>query len=157
MHIQHPPETPLGTDSFHEYTSLLLQYLQLPTFTPKGNVVSSYVQGDVEGTPSPIGSTESDGRPGPQLSITVEHLTMMFCPLTKGVFVLPSGSAEAEAPLSDNRPNSSLGPGLPAIDTGVPLDGDDYIPSGATLLACMLQHFPTQVYPLPLSGSPKRC
>ncbi len=131
--------------------------MQLPSFTPKGDDASSYVQGDVEGTPSPTGSTESDGRPGPRLSITVEHLPMMLCPLTKGVFVLPSGSAEAEAPLSDNRPNSSLGPGLPGIDTGVPLDGDDYIPSGATLLAHMLQHFTAQVYPLALSASPKRC
>ncbi|CAM6014712.1 unnamed protein product [Sphagnum balticum] len=139
------PETPLGTDSFREYTSLLLQDLQLPSVTPKGDDASSYVQGDMESTPSRTGSTESDGRPGLRLSITVEHLPMMLCPLTKGVFVLPSGSAEAEAPLSDNRPNSSLGPGLPAIDTGVPLDGDDYIPSGATLLAHMLQHFTAQL------------
>jgi hypothetical protein len=37
--------------------------------------------------------------------------------------------------LSHNGPNGSLGPGLPAIDAGVLLDGDHYIPSAATMLA----------------------
>ncbi len=60
---------------------------------------------------------------------------MMLCPLTRGVFLLPSGSVEAEALLSDNGPNGSLGPSLRAIDASVLLDGDHYIPSVATLLA----------------------
>ncbi len=63
---------------------------------------------------------------------------MMLCPLTEGVFVLPSRSAKPKARLSDNKPNSSLGLGLLPIDARVPLDGDDYIPFGVTLLARML-------------------
>jgi hypothetical protein len=129
----------------------------LPNFIPKGDDVSSYVQGDVEGTPSPIGSTESDGRPNPPLGIMVEHLPMIFCPLTKGVLVLPSGSAKEESPLFNNKPNSSLGLGLPLVDTRVLFDGDDYIFFNATLLACMLLHFTPQIYPLVLFASPRRC
>jgi hypothetical protein len=59
----------------------------------------------------------------------------MFCPLTRGVSLLPSGSAEAETLLFDNGPNGSLGLGLPAIDACVLLDGDHYIPSAAIMLA----------------------
>jgi hypothetical protein len=51
---------------------------------------------------------------------------------------LPSRSAKPKARLSDNKPNSSLGLGLLPIDARVPLDGDDYIPFGVTLLARML-------------------
>jgi len=69
----------------------------LPSFTPQGDDASSYVPGDVEDTLSPTGSTDSDGRPGPSLSIPVDRLPVMLCPLTRGVFLLPSGSAEAEA------------------------------------------------------------
>jgi hypothetical protein len=115
--------------------------LQLPSFTPQGDDASSYVPGDVEGIPSPTRSTDSDGRPGPPLNILVDRLPVMLCPLTRGVFLLPSGSAEAEALLSDNGPNGSLGPSLPAIDASVLLDGDHYIPSAATLLASHVTTF----------------
>jgi hypothetical protein len=70
---------------------------------------------------------------------------LLMCALTPNLFVLPSSGAEAEAPLSDHKTGSSLGPGLPAIDTGVMFDVDDRIPSGASLLGHFLQQMTAQV------------
>lgn len=135
-------ETPLGYDAFREYTSLLQQDLQ-------SSSESLEHQSQDESFTLPPANTDSprSGSEGTEeRDIRVEHLPMMLCPLTRGLFVLPSGGAVAEAPLSDCKMSSSLGPGLPAIDTGVPLDSDDHIPSGATLLAHVLQHLTAQVF-----------
>lgn len=109
-------ETPLGHNAFGEYRSLLQQ--------------------DLQG-----GGSGSD-----EYEIIVRHAPLLMCTLTANLFVLPSGGAEAEAPLSDHKKtDSSLGPGLPAIDTGVTFDVDDRIPSGAALLGHFLQQLTAQV------------
>lgn len=79
------------------------------------------------------------------LELIVRHAPLLMCALTPNLFVLPSGGAEAEAPLSDHKAGPSLGPGLPAIDTGVMFDVDDRIPSGASLLGHFLQQLTAQV------------
>ena len=124
-------ETPLGKDAFSEYTTLLKQDLQHFVKQQTAEEDDSQSQGYSE---SLLG-----------LNITVDHVPMVMCPLTPSLFVLPSGGAEAEAPLSYDKNDTSLGPGLPAIDTGMPLDLDDHIPSGATLIAHFLQHLTAQV------------
>lgn len=108
-------ETPLGHNAFGEYRSLLQQDLQ-------------------------------GGSGGDEYEIIVRHAPLLMCALTANLFVLPSGGAEAEAPLSDHKKtDSSLGPGLPAIDTGVTFDVDDRIPSGAALLGYFLQQLTAQL------------
>ncbi|KAG0581697.1 hypothetical protein M758_3G001300 [Ceratodon purpureus] len=108
-------ETPLGHNAFGEYRSLLQQDLQ-------------------------------GGSGGDEYEIIVRHAPLLMCALTANLFVLASGGAEAEAPLSDHKKtDSSLGTGLPAIDTSVMFDVDDRIPSGAALLGHFLQQLTAQL------------
>jgi hypothetical protein len=122
-------ETPLGNNAFSEYRSLLQQDLQ------------SSARASLDGSFSWSGSREKSE----ELELIVRHAPLLMCALTPNLFVLPSSGAEAEAPLSDHKTGSSLGPGLPAIDTGVMFDVDDRIPSGASLLGHFLQQMTAQV------------
>ena len=122
-------ETPLGHNAFSEYRSLLQQDLQ------------SLARAAADGSFTRAGSKEKPD----DLELIVRHAPLLMCALTPNLFVLPSGGAEAEAPLSDHKTGPSLGPGLPAIDTGVIFDVDDRIPSGASLLGHFLQQLGAQV------------
>ncbi|KAG0568011.1 hypothetical protein KC19_7G179400 [Ceratodon purpureus] len=122
-------ETPLGHNAFSEYRSLLQQDLQ------------SSARASVDGSFSWSGSREKPD----DLELIVRHAPLLMCALTPNLFVLPSGGAEAEAPLSDHKTGPSLGPGLPAIDTGVVFDVDDRIPSGASLVGHFLQQLTAQL------------
>nr|CAD1836838.1 unnamed protein product [Ananas comosus var. bracteatus] len=80
--------------------------------------------------------SKEDG--GARLSISVNHFPMIICPISTRVFVLPSEGTVAESRLSNDN-EESLSPGLPAISTGLPFDGED-VPPGAILTAHFLYH-----------------
>ncbi|KAJ7549057.1 hypothetical protein O6H91_07G038400 [Diphasiastrum complanatum] len=164
------PGTPLGTDAYAEYKNLLLQDFDTVSGTdpahdqivhdPKGEeniALAEVIQSQPEVNPqehkeSPLWAPESnedrDSRAASEKkkspTIQVYYIPLILCPLTPKIFVLPSGAAIAEAPLLDS-PDYSLGPGLPGIDIGVPIDGEEHIPPGAILLAFFLQHLGSQL------------
>lgn len=85
--------------------------------------------------------SKEDG--GARLSISVNHFPMIICPISTRVFVLPSEGTVAESRLSNDN-EESLSPGLPAISTGLPFDGED-VPPGAILTAHFLYHLADKV------------
>lgn len=85
--------------------------------------------------------SKEDG--GARLSISVNHFPMIICPISTRVFVLPSEGTVAESRLSNDH-EESLSPGLPAISTGLPFDGED-VPPGAILTAHFLYHLADKV------------
>ncbi|ERN02124.1 hypothetical protein AMTR_s00045p00170740 [Amborella trichopoda] len=156
-------DTPLGPDAFREYESLLLQDYE--EFMCKHKLVKpdeaeetkpheevlledegwQQLDSNEELTSSPgSGSTErllgqsNASKGSSKLTVSVTHFPMILCPLSPGVFVLPSEGAVAEACLSIDH-DDSVSPGLPAISNGAASDGED-IPPGATLTAHFLYH-----------------
>eukprot|EP00249_Psilotum_nudum_P022712 c28618_g1_i1 orf=227-2896(+) len=171
-HSAHP-DTPLGSDAFHEYESLLLQDFQTLVKTAESEQIPercgqfSLGKGPKDKDQQYLSNCADDERIepgievsreksnvfdtreskeffGPGLSVIVKHFPMVFCPITSRTFVLPSGAAVAEAYLSAKVENS-LGPGLPCIEIGKTSDGEDHIPPGGILLAHFLQHFSGQL------------
>lgn len=123
-------ETPLGHNAYQEYRSLLQQDLQ-----------SSGKRVSLDGS---FGWSESR-EISDDFEIIIRHVPLLMCALAPNLFVLPSGGAEAESPLSDLKSGPSLGPGLPPIDTGVMFDVDDRVPSGASLLGHFLHQLTSQL------------
>ncbi|KAJ1696569.1 hypothetical protein LUZ63_005081 [Rhynchospora breviuscula] len=114
-------DCPLGPDAFREYETLLTQdYEEL---VKKGNNNAFIID---TGGPT-------------QLSVSVQHLPMVICPVSSRVFVLPSEGTMTELCLSNEESEESLGRGLPAVSSGQNLDGDD-APSGITLTAHFLYY-----------------
>ncbi|XP_021823012.1 sec1 family domain-containing protein MIP3 [Prunus avium] len=159
-------DSPLGTDAFHEYESLLVQdYEELVrkgkenSRQTEGSNLKDEIKLEDEGW-SRLASSEEDlsrpeassrardfieGNPiadtedvGKKLVVSVHHFPMILCPFSPRVFVLPSEGSVGEAYLSVEH-EDALSPGLPPLSTGLPSDGDD-IPPGATLTANFLYH-----------------
>lgn len=157
------PDSPLGTDAFHEYESLLLQdYEELvkKSDSKSGWSVDSNTQESLtfedEGW-SRLTSTEEDvpfhetsstrdniygdsprGKRvdlGQKSIFSVHHFPMVLCPFSPRVFVLPSEGLVATACLSSKH-EDSLSAGLPSLSTG--LTDSDEVPPAATLTAHFL-------------------
>ncbi|KAL6658404.1 hypothetical protein ACP70R_003990 [Stipagrostis hirtigluma subsp. patula] len=160
-------DSPLGPDAFQEYETLLIQdHEELfkkyeksdknkvniqdtgSDFTSdtdnKYSKLGSGVHFGPNSETSPternlfdddIGNREERGR---RLSVTVHHYPMIFSPISSRAFVLPSEGIIAGSCLS-NHHEDSLGPGLPSVSTGKPIDSDE-VPPGVTLTAQFLYH-----------------
>ncbi|CAB4273146.1 unnamed protein product [Prunus armeniaca] len=159
-------DSPLGTDAFHEYESLLVQdYEELVrkgkenSRQTEGSNLKDEIKLEDEGWSRLASSEEDLSRPeassrardfieenpradtedvGKKLVVSVHHFPMILCPFSPRVFVLPSEGSVGEAYLSVEH-EDALSPGLPPLSTGLPSDGDD-IPPGATLTANFLYH-----------------
>ncbi|KAG6517837.1 hypothetical protein ZIOFF_021236 [Zingiber officinale] len=158
-------DSPLGSDAFHEYETLLVQdYEELLKKSEKkrlqqerdsekltGSIYEKNLASEDDGLRK-LPSCENDrtvygdnsinftGRVefSAKLFVSVDHFPMIFCPLSPRVFILPSEGTVAEACLSTNSENS-ISPGLPSLSAGSSSDGDD-VPPGATLTANFLYH-----------------
>ncbi|KAG6508939.1 hypothetical protein ZIOFF_034321 [Zingiber officinale] len=158
-------DSPLGSDAFHEYETLLVQdYEELLKKSEKkrlqqerdsekltGSIYEKNLASEDDGCRK-LPSCENDrtvygdnsidftGRVefSTKLFVSVDHFPMIFCPLSPRVFILPSEGTVAEACLSTNYENS-ISPGLPSLLAGSSSDGDD-VPPGATLTANFLYH-----------------
>ncbi|XP_042452414.1 sec1 family domain-containing protein MIP3-like [Zingiber officinale] len=158
-------DSPLGSDAFHEYETLLVQdYEELLKKSDKkrlqqerdsekltGSIYEKNLASEDDGCRK-LPSCENDrtvyddnsinftGRVefSAKLFVSVDHFPMIFCPLSPRVFILPSEGTVAEACLSTNYENS-ISPGLPSLSAGSSSDGDD-VPPGATLTANFLYH-----------------
>ncbi|KAG8090714.1 hypothetical protein GUJ93_ZPchr0011g27934 [Zizania palustris] len=164
-------DSPLGTDAFREYETLLTQdheellkkhdksdehkdgisYTE-KNFTSEGDRYSKQESGVRYGpnsgsspTKRDLFSDESDplGAEGKRLSVTVSHFPMILSPISSRTFVLPSEGTMAESFLS-NHNDDSLSPGLPSISTGRSFDGDE-MPPGVTLTAQFLYHLASKM------------
>ncbi|KAG6519097.1 hypothetical protein ZIOFF_022586 [Zingiber officinale] len=158
-------DSPLGSDAFHEYETLLVQdYEELLKKSEKkrlqqerdskkltGSIYEKNLASEDDGCRK-LPSCENDRAVygdnsinftggvefSAKLFVSVDHFPMIFCPLSPRVFILPSEGRLTEACLSTNYENS-ISPGLPSLSAGSSSDGDD-VPPGATLTANFLYH-----------------
>ncbi|KAL1191099.1 Sec1 family domain-containing protein MIP3 [Cardamine amara subsp. amara] len=136
------PDSPLGSDAYREYETLLVQdyneHTKKSDKISKHKRVSTFSSALESLTMEPIISENVDiSSSGAQgLVVTVHLFPLIICPLTPRAFVLPSQGSVAEASLSCQH-EDSLSFGLPPISTGSMPDTDD-VPPGATLTAHFL-------------------
>ncbi|KAG6552592.1 hypothetical protein Mapa_005792 [Marchantia paleacea] len=127
------PDTSFGLGAFHDYKNSLLRDLSASTAQPSGGVME-------DGEPDPTAQSHNWQAP----SIELKHFPMMICSFTKSLFVLPSGGAVAQGPLSSYQDTYAVSQGLPGVDISATA-GEEHIPAGATLLAHCLQHVSAQL------------
>ncbi|CAM8944272.1 unnamed protein product [Rhodiola kirilowii] len=158
------PDSPLGPDAYHEYESLLVQdYEELvkksetassqsvasPGHSSLGDVQWSKLSSNEEDvhlfeTHSNIRESYDDSpsyrtrKLGRELTVSVHHFPLIFCPFSSRFFVLPSEGLVAESYLSVKH-EDSLSLGLPPLSTGSAFDVDD-VPPGLNLTAHFLYH-----------------
>ncbi|KAL2635197.1 hypothetical protein R1flu_006676 [Riccia fluitans] len=120
------PDTSFGLGAFHDYKNSLLRDLSASTLQPGGRF-------------DEYESTHRELHDWQVSDIEIKFFPMMICSFTNSLFVLPSGGAVAQAPLSSYQDAYALSRGLPGVDVEEP------VPAGAVLLAHCLQHVVAQL------------
>ncbi|OAY84688.1 Sec1 family domain-containing protein MIP3 [Ananas comosus] len=148
-------DSPLGPDAFHEYHSLLLQdYEEIVKRHEKEGLLTHRNSEHIQSPDSQNTKLSSEDNIWSGLDTSYANDPNIEASPSKRnfyadesvskedggarVFVLPSEGTVAESRLSNDN-EESLSPGLPAISTGLPFDGED-VPPGAILTAHFLYH-----------------
>ncbi|KAL3692631.1 hypothetical protein R1sor_006282 [Riccia sorocarpa] len=117
------PDTSFGLAAFHDYKNSLLRDLSASS----GRRIDDY-----ERTQGQLHDWQAS-------DIEIKFFPVMICSFTKSLFVLPSGGAVAQAPLSSYQDAYAVSRGLPGVEVEEPG------PAGAVLLAHCLQHVVAQL------------